>query len=328
MTCNRDEWGDQNCSEEPHARLHVTRAPACNESWMKKDEDSNQGPVYRFGPYSFNANSGTLARDGIDQNLQPQPARVLQFLIENRGQVVSRDRIKNEIWGDRIVEFDQGLNYCVRQIRQRLGESADDPSYVETIPRKGYRFRAEVLEAAESPREGQRKLLFAGLVGVVATILAVLGIVASNPAESAGQTMLAILPFETVGSDTSVNSFGTGLTDRLVEFTAREGRSIIGVIPPRATVDYSNQDDPVSHLSRELHASFLLTGSVRIEGGTTRISVQLIRTSDRTSIWAESYEDTLGSGLRTQQNIAELVGSEVVRHLLSDARVPRAGEAI
>src|ERR1700734_1643568 len=95
----------------------------------------------RFGAYEFDFQTMKLFRDAWPVKLQPQPLRVLSVLLERRGEIVSREQLRNTIWGDTTyVEFDQGLNYCIRQIRVALGDSATKPVYVETLPRQGYRF--------------------------------------------------------------------------------------------------------------------------------------------------------------------------------------------
>lgn len=113
-----------------------------------------------FGPFSFDPISGELSRGGRPVPLQQQPARVLRYLLEHPEQLVPREDIVRHIWPDgHYVNFDQGLNYCIRQIRIALGEEADAPRFLETIPRQGYRWRGPGLRhqvdgPALSPVEG------------------------------------------------------------------------------------------------------------------------------------------------------------------------------
>jgi Tol biopolymer transport system component/DNA-binding winged helix-turn-helix (wHTH) protein len=103
-----------------------------------------------FGDYELDLKSGKLLRDGSPVKIQPQPLRVLCALVEQRGQIVSRDHLRSRIWDEATyVEFDEGLNYCIRQIRVALGDKASDPLYIETLPKQGYRFIAQV-EAASN----------------------------------------------------------------------------------------------------------------------------------------------------------------------------------
>jgi DNA-binding winged helix-turn-helix (wHTH) protein/Tol biopolymer transport system component len=110
---------------------------------------SRNGDGYlRFGDYEFDTHSGKLLRDGRAVKIQPQPLRVLAVLAEHPGEIVSREQLRERIWGEAtFVEFDQGLNYCIRQIRLALGDEASKPAYVETLPKQGYRFIAPVIPA-------------------------------------------------------------------------------------------------------------------------------------------------------------------------------------
>src|ERR1035438_4015376 len=99
----------------------------------------------RFGDYELDSHAGKLLRDGLPVKIQPQPFRVLTILLERPGQIVSREQLRNRIWGDAtFVEFDQGLNYCIRQVRRALRDGALEPVYIETLPKQGYRFIAPV----------------------------------------------------------------------------------------------------------------------------------------------------------------------------------------
>src|SRR5215470_21738 len=108
----------------------------------------------RFGNFELDARSGTLLRDGRRIRIQPQPLRVLAFLVDHAGQVVSRDDLRQAIWDQAtFVEFDQGLNYCIRQIRQALGDDATEPVFIETLKKRGYQFIAPVERIVAGPRE-------------------------------------------------------------------------------------------------------------------------------------------------------------------------------
>src|SRR5256885_15594920 len=102
----------------------------------------------RFGDFEFDSLSGKLFREGRPVRIQPQPLRVLGALLERAGEIVFREQLRTRIWGDTtFVEFDQGLNYCIRQIRRALRDGASEPLYIETLPKQGYRFIAPVIGA-------------------------------------------------------------------------------------------------------------------------------------------------------------------------------------
>ena len=107
----------------------------------------------RFGDFEFDLRSGKLFREGRPVKIQPQPLRVLAVLLESAGETVSRESLRSRVWGDAtFVEFDQGLNYCIRQIRLALRDGASKPLYIETLPKQGYRFIARVEVSREVPQ--------------------------------------------------------------------------------------------------------------------------------------------------------------------------------
>ena len=121
-------------------------ASTIGDAWM---DYSGHEPI-RFGDFEFNSLSGELFQDGHCVKIQRQPLRVLAVLLEKPGEIVSREQFRTRVWGDAtFVEFDQGLNYCIRQIRVALSDGASKPLYIETLPKQGYRFIARVAGAAE-----------------------------------------------------------------------------------------------------------------------------------------------------------------------------------
>ena len=108
--------------------------------------------LLRVGVFEIDVEGGTLRKAGVQVKLRQQPFMVLSFLAARPGRVVTRDELRERVWGDdTYVDFDQGLNYCIKEIRAALGDSAETPLYVETLPRRGYRFIAPVEPVAEVP---------------------------------------------------------------------------------------------------------------------------------------------------------------------------------
>src|SRR5262252_2422213 len=106
----------------------------------------------RFGPFELRLGSEEIYRDGVVVKLPPQPFKVLVLLTANAGQLVTREELRQQIWGqDTFVDFDKGLNFCIKQIREALGDNAQAPQYIETLPRRGYRFIAPVERLGPSP---------------------------------------------------------------------------------------------------------------------------------------------------------------------------------
>jgi DNA-binding winged helix-turn-helix (wHTH) protein len=138
----------------------------------------NSSPIVTFGPFTFDAAGGVLSKDGQPVSLQSQPARVLACLVDRAGEVVTREQLRHEIWGDAWVNFDQGLNYCIRQIRIALDDDARQPSYLQTLPQRGYRFIGGVSHGAEvSTRNVRRPVRTVTFAAAAAAFLLCLGAV-------------------------------------------------------------------------------------------------------------------------------------------------------
>jgi DNA-binding winged helix-turn-helix (wHTH) protein len=128
--------------------------------------------ILRFGPFELDLDAQRLLRAGRTVRLQPQPFKLLCLLAMGAGKVVTRDEIRAALWtGDTFVDFDQGVNFAVKQIRDALGEDAERPVYLETVPRRGYRFLAPVSGLAEeappslnSPTQDLSKLMWANIL--------------------------------------------------------------------------------------------------------------------------------------------------------------------
>src|SRR5438046_9170814 len=115
---------------------------------------SESATILRFDVFELDTAAGELRRNGDRIKLPPQPFRVLELLVRHGGEVLTRADIRERIWSDSFVDFEQGLNFCIRQIREALGDSADAPRFVETLPRRGYRFLMPVTgsESAQPPK--------------------------------------------------------------------------------------------------------------------------------------------------------------------------------
>src|ERR1700683_3258640 len=123
--------------------------------------------LIRFGEFEFNEQTFELRKSGAPIRIQQQPARVLAFLLNHRGTLVTREQIRLAIWGeDTFVDFEQGLNFCIRQIRLALDDHAENPSYVETLPRLGYRFAGTMEKGGDDGKTPDEKRLRIAVVPV------------------------------------------------------------------------------------------------------------------------------------------------------------------
>lgn len=290
-----------------------------------------------FGQFEFDLDSGELSKSGRSIKLQAQPALALSLLVRRAGECVTRREIQEHIWGQHIVEFDQGLNYCISQIRLALRDKAESPVFIETVPRRGYRFIAPVTPLSTSnvtesfePKasvEGSssrrvRPYVIAAFAAMAIGIIAVSVLMwrlSANRVQST-QVRLAVLPVENIGLEPGQEYFSEGLTDELILTLSQLNPKQLGVIARTSVMRYKGEKKPVDQIGRELGVEYVLEGSVRSENGRARISMQLIRTSDQSHIWAKSYDRSLNDMLEVQRDVALAVAGNLSLQLLADSR--------
>ena len=240
-------------------------------------------PLLRFGIFELDLRSGELRKNGAPIKLQPQPFKVLALLAKHAGQLVTREEIRGQIWShDTFVDFEQGLNYCIRKIRAALGDDVGSPRYIETLQRRGYRLivPVEELSGRQAPSGGAR-------------------------------VMLAVLPFENLSGNEEQEYFSDGLTDEMITQLGRLNPERLGVIARTSAMKYKHTGKSIQQIGRELGVYYVLEGSVRRAGNRVRIAAQLIQVSDQTHLWAESYERDLGDILGLQSDVAQAIGDEI-----------------
>jgi TolB-like protein/DNA-binding winged helix-turn-helix (wHTH) protein/thioredoxin-like negative regulator of GroEL len=301
--------------------------------------------VCRFGVFELDLASGELRKAGRAVRLAPQPTRVLITLVERGGRIVSRDELRASIWGnDTFVDFEQGVNFCIKQIRGALGDEADNPRFIETVPRRGYRLIAPIerLASTDAPASVHQAPVVVPVVSVgttrpawrrhtpaiaAAALLAVaavaLGLWAtrSGPVAPPGRTMIAVLPFDNIGGDRDQDYFAQGFTEELIAQLGRIDSARIGVISRTSTLAYRGTRKSAAEIGRELGVQHLVEGTVRRSGDRVRINAQLIRVSDQSHVWAELYEGQIRDILHLQREL----GDAITRQILSTiGSVPRA----
>ncbi len=234
--------------------------------------------VFRFGAFELDPKSGELWKAGVCVKLPLQPLKVLALLARRPGELVTRKEIQEQIWGsETFVDFEEGLNFCIKQIRTALGDDAEAPRYVETLPRRGYRFIAPVEE----------------------------------PGHAAGRTMLAVLPFENLSGDPEQDYFSDGLTEEMITQLGRLQPERLSVIARTSAMTYKGSNKTVDQIGRELGVDYLLEGSVRREGDQVRITAQLIQVHDQAHLWAQSYDRNVGSIPAVQGEVARAIAGEI-----------------
>ncbi|MGE0453349.1 MAG: winged helix-turn-helix domain-containing tetratricopeptide repeat protein [Vicinamibacteria bacterium] len=301
--------------------------------------------ILRFGPFELDPRSHELRRRGALVRLQQQPARVLTQLALRPGELVSREEIQRALWGDGThVDFDQGLNYCVKEIRAALGDDAEAPRYVETLPRRGYRFVASVeRRGAESepqadaipaqppggsggsPRPRGRSRLLAGLATAAALAAAGTAVLLARPElrpPAQGRHMIAVLPFANLSADPGQDYLSEGLTEELIAQLGRLSPERIGVIARTSVMRYKDGRSDVEQIGRELRVGYLVEGSVRRGDDRLRISVSLVKVADRTQLWSETYEREPEDLLTLQGEVARSIARRVELALVPGAGQP------
>jgi TolB-like protein/DNA-binding winged helix-turn-helix (wHTH) protein len=298
----------------------------------------------RFSVFELDLATLELRRSGRRVHLQQQPAKVLSLLARRPGELVTREEIQREVWAsDTFVDFEQGLNFCVRQIRTVLGDSAGAPRFVETLPRRGYRFIAPV-EALHDPgaalarskesaplaasapgaatnRTAMGRLLVALAVAAVVVLDAPAAWRAGRSASSRSQPgrkpALAVLPFDNLSQDAAYDYLADGLTEETITQVARAAPERLGVIARTTSMRFRGASKSVLEVGRELGVDYVLEGSIRRAGDRLRVTAQLIQAKDETHLWAESYERDLRDVLGVQNEVASRVTGALLDKLLS-----------
>jgi TolB-like protein/Tfp pilus assembly protein PilF len=259
------------------------------------DEIPSVPRMLRFGIFDLDLQAGELRRSGVKVKLQEQPFRILAILLERPGEVITREQLRQRLWPpDTFVDFEHSINIAVKRLREALRDSADNPRFVETLPRRGYRFIAPVEPAgaiSEAPREQ-----------------AISRRIATPPG---AKIMVVVLPFENMSGDPEQEYFSDGLTEEMITQLAVLAPARLGVIARTTSLQYKRTPRAIDLICRELGVDYVLEGSVRRQGNRVRVSAQLIQVSDQAHLWAASYDRELGGILALQSEVARAIAEEI-----------------
>jgi TolB-like protein/DNA-binding winged helix-turn-helix (wHTH) protein/Flp pilus assembly protein TadD len=278
--------------------------------------------IVHFGIFQLDLKAGELHKAGVKVKLQDQPFRVLALLVDRAGQVVTREELRQRVWpSNAYVDFDQGLNNAIKKVREALGDSADSPRFIETVARHGYRFVATVSAAPARPAEprsqfGLRTLRDGILISSTAALLAAAGYwawhgSAKRAGPSAEKVTLAVLPFDNLSGDPDQEFFSDGLTEEMIAQLGKLNPERLTVIARGSVAKYKHTSLAVNEIGRELHADYLVQGSVRRAPDRVRITVHLIQVSEQTDRWAESYDRELKDMLALQDSVARTIANQI-----------------
>jgi TolB-like protein/DNA-binding winged helix-turn-helix (wHTH) protein/Tfp pilus assembly protein PilF len=292
--------------------------------------------LYGFGSYQLDAGERVLLRDGQPVTLPPKDLETLLVLVERAGHIVEKEELLEKVWPGVFIE-EGNLARHIFNLRQVLGDSPDGRKYIETIPRRGYRFVAAVREDGEpaaassvashasEPAEvtvvpRQKRAPWLGLLTLSVVLALTAYLVARRflpkAKPSSDRAMLAVLPFVNLSGDAHEDYFADGLTEEMIAQLGQLQPSKLGVIARTSIVRYKGTKENVAQIGQELGVGYLLEGSVRRGGDRVRITAQLIRATEQTHLWAESYERPLTDVLNIQREIAEKITHSLSIQLL------------
>ncbi|MPZ21245.1 MAG: hypothetical protein GEV06_25610 [Luteitalea sp.] len=293
---------------------------------------------FRFGLFELDLRRGELRSNGRPVRLSPQPSRLLTLLVSRPGELITRDEIRQYLWQeDTHVDFDAGLNFCIRQIRLALHDHGEAPRYIATLPKRGYRFVAPVqvvwtngegfasqvatssentAPASEGGTAKRRDQLSHSDIKryLLPLLLLVAPMIAASPVfmakaprrgEMRQQIRIAVLPFEHLGARPSEVGIGEGLTDELILQLSRMGAERLAVIARTSALAYQGSPKTVEQIARELDVSYLVEGTIRSStDGRVRIGVTLVRAADQSAIWADAWDHEAEALLPLQREVA------------------------
>ena len=243
--------------------------------------------VYRFGPFELDAAEYRLLRDGVEVPLQLKAFETLCILVERAGRLLTKDELLRQLWPGTIVE-ENNLNKNISHLRKALGECPSGLSYIETVPRVGYRFAAEVEQ-----------------VSAAGPTLVMAAEPPSAPPAPPRRKSVAVLYFENLSGDRQDEYFRDGMTEDVI--TELEKIRELRLIPRTSMLAFRDKPAPITQVGDQLCADFVMEGSVRRAGDRLRITARLAETSSGHSVWAERYDRRLEDVFAIQDEIAQSI---------------------
>jgi TolB-like protein len=240
--------------------------------------DPGRGRI-RFADFEVDFQAGQLRRAGERVALKEQSFSVLAALLERPGEVLTRDELRRRLWpGDVFVDFDNNLNSAVARLREALGDSAESPQLIETLPKRGYRFIGRLKAPAAAP----------------------------------GKIRVAVLPFANFSGDPAQEFFCDGMTEELIGQLAVLAPAQLSVLARTTSMHYKGTTEPVGRIARDLRVDYVVEGSVRRERSTVRVSAQLIEAGDESHAWAGTFDASLRHIVQLQEEVARAIAGHVL----------------
>lgn len=281
----------------------------------------------RFDAYELDVRAGELRKHGIRLRLRGQPLQVLGILLERAGEVVTREEFQARIWpGNTFVDFDHNLHNAVARIREVLGDSPEAPRYIETLPRRGYRYIGPIEDFQQPPlatetgpdaaqpvsltaRLKRKKSLIFVLCALLTLAIGGLSIWFRARASVPPIRSIAVLPLKNFSGNPSEEFFVDGMTDQLITDLAKIGS--LRVISGTSVMQYKGTKKGLPEIARELNVDAIVEGSAIRSGQRVRITAQLIQARTDRHLWAETYDRDRGDILNLQGEVAEAIAQQV-----------------
>jgi TolB-like protein/Tfp pilus assembly protein PilF len=254
--------------------------------------------VFRFASFELDCRARELCDGARRVRLQDQPFEILRLMLDRPGDVVTRDELRHRLWPEgTFVDFEHSLNAAIKRLRAALGDDAENPKFVETVPRRGYRFIAAIDRGEIVSRS-----------------------------VSAPMTRLVVLPFSNLSEDSSHEYFADGLTEELIAQLGPLCRGKVGVIARWSSMVFKGSLQRASEIGEALRADHLLEGSVRRVGARVRITARLVATASESELWSKTYERTADDWLAVQADVASLVARSLIQELVPGVRTGRRAD--
>src|SRR5437763_7900245 len=248
---------------------------------------SSSGGIVRFGAFELDGEAGELRNAGTKIRLQEQPLQILQILLEHPGKVISREELRQKVWSSAIfVDFDHGINNAIKRLREALADTAETPRYIETLPRRGYRFVGRIERSVARMRS------------------------------------LAVLPLENLSHDPEQEYFADGLTVALITTLAKIG--VLRVASRTSSMLYKGARKSLREIASDLQVDTIVEGTVMRDGDRVRITAQLIDPTKDDHLWAESYERHLSHILDLQSEVSQAIARQIQIKLTPQERAQLA----
>jgi DNA-binding winged helix-turn-helix (wHTH) protein/TolB-like protein/tetratricopeptide (TPR) repeat protein len=278
---------------------------------------------FRLGDWLVQPGLCRLSKDGRTVQVRAKVMDLLTYLAERPGEVIPKGRLLDDVWGSQSIS-ESALTRTVTELRQALGDDAEQPRLLETIPKRGYRLIAPVApvrEAVNPPASGQanrvstrrRTVLAAGAVAVA--LLLGVAAWAWRGSGHAFPVTLAVLPFDNLGNDPEREALADGFTEETTASLGMIDPEHLSVKGRTSTLRYKRTAKSLAEIGRELTADYLVESTVRVEGGTVRVTCKLIRVRDQAQVWVQSYDREATSLLGLQRDLSIAIAQEVSRRL-------------